>query len=228
MNIASVCQHSIITDYLTPDSVVLDCGVNRAEFSSWLAENKHCTVHGFEPDPGLFQKLPKLDKVHFHQLAVSDKSGSKILNLGTSMCSSLVIKEAADSRSATVKTTSLEDFCSAHSIRRVDLLKLDIEGEEIPVLLNLPPSTLGMVHQITVEFHDMIDRAYVPKIHEVIARLRGAGFYYTNFTHDYFTDVLFVNQALTNLSLADKLKITGAKYHRGVARRIRRCFLRSS
>ena len=54
MNVGHICQHSFITDYLNPNSVVLHCGANHGEFSAWLAQNKRCTVHGFEPDPELF------------------------------------------------------------------------------------------------------------------------------------------------------------------------------
>jgi len=225
MNVAYICQHSFIADYLRPDSVVLDCGANHGEFSSWLARNKHCTIHAFEPDPELFKNLPQLEKVHFHPLAISDKTGTRNLNIGMSTCSSLTVKETADTRSVTVKTISLAEFCSSHSISRIDLLKLDIEGEEIPVLLNLAQEILQNVRQITVEFHEFLNSADLPRIREIIAKLKRSGFFCIKFTHDRFYDVLFLNTKSIRLSFVDKLMLGRIKYQRGIARRMKRRFL---
>jgi hypothetical protein len=50
MQIERVCGHSFFKDLLGNPAVVLDCGANHGDFSTWVAENWNVSVHGFEPD----------------------------------------------------------------------------------------------------------------------------------------------------------------------------------
>lgn len=222
MKIGNICNHSFLEDYISSSSCVLDCGVNRGEFSSQIYQKSHCVIHGFEPDPRLFPNLPNIEKCTFYQLAISDKSGLLKLNLGESMCSSLFFSENNLENHCLVETISLPEFCELKKITNIDLLKLDIEGAELIVFDSLKDDFIeNKLSQITVEFHEFIDITAIPKIKKIIARLRELGFYYFPFSMTY-GDILFVNKKFIKLSLSDRIYIIFIKYKRGLGRIIKR------
>ena len=222
MRVVKCCDHSFIPDLITPTGVVLDCGANHGAFSQWLSANTAVQVHAFEPDPRLFPTLPKLPRVIYHNMAISAENGQMTLNLGEGRCSSLYYSEDAAQNSCDVKTTSLESFCTSKGLIVIELLKLDIEGAEIPVLLSAAPAFLHQIKQITVEFHDFIDNADLPRIKDTILRLEELGFYGVRFSHFTYGDMLFLNKNMVSISWIDRIQINlFGKYLPGVRRFIR-------
>lgn len=223
INVAYVCQHSFLSNYMEHDSLVLDCGANRAEFSTWLNEYIGCSIQGFEPDPRLFSALPALSNCTFHNIALSHNTGSTRLNLGDKLCSSLYYKESNSQDTTEVKCVTLQDFCSANNIEKINLLKMDIEGAEMPILASIDESFLcTKIAQITVEFHDHLDSNAIFEIKKVIERLRSLGFLCFKFTFFTYNDVLFVNSRFITLTFFDLLSIKALKYVRGISRIIKR------
>ena len=219
MKVAQVCQHSFLLDYINSNSLVLDCGVNQGEFSGWLSSNIGCRIHGFEPDPRLFVKLPNFPGCTFHQLAISNNNGTLMLYLGDSLCSSLHYKEDDARETFEVRTVTLPEFCRQHGIEKIDLLKMDIEGAELPVLSDLAESFLReKVAQIAIEFHDHIDKSALPQIRATIRRMKKLGFYCQRFSRFTFGDVLFVNRQLVDLSAVEIVLLKIVKYQRGIFR----------
>lgn len=222
MRVVRRCGHSFIPDLITPTGVVLDCGANHGAFSQWLSANTAVQVHAFEPDPRLFPTLPKLPRVIYHNMAISAENGQMTLNLGERYCSSLYYSVDSAQNSCDVKTTSLESFCVSQGISVIDLLKFDIEGAEIPVLLSATTAFLRQIKQITVEFHDFIDSADLPRIKEAILRLKELGFYGVRFSHFTYGDMLFLNKNMVSISWIDRIQISLlGKYLPGVRRFIR-------
>jgi FkbM family methyltransferase len=223
VKVAQVCQHSFLDNRINRGSLVVDCGVNQGGFSRWISEKIGCQVHGFEPDPRLFSQLPALPKCTFHQVAISDNGGSMMLYLGDRLCSSLHYKEDDARHVLEVKTVTLPEFCRQHAIEKIDLLKLDIEGEELPVFASLDDSFLReKIAQVTVEFHDHLDKSVIPQIKDTIRRMRALGFYCQCFSLYTFGDVLLVNTRLVNLSMLDIVQLKLLKYQRGLFRMVRR------
>jgi len=68
MIIKNILCHSFSSNLLEDAKVALDCGSNKGEFARWLSENTSAEIHSFEPDPGLFHMLPKLDRVTYHEI----------------------------------------------------------------------------------------------------------------------------------------------------------------
>jgi FkbM family methyltransferase len=218
MKIVNVCGHSFIKDLLGEQALVLDCGANRGEFSSWIAGNCKATVHGFEPDFRLFPNLPVLSGVYYYPLAISSTGESLTLRLGEERCSTACFSEKPDQPFAVVDSVKLDEFCLANSLSRIDIIKMDIEGAEIDALSNLASDFLDNVGQITVEFHDFIRKDDLPRIREVISRLKKCGFFCIRFSYHDYADVLCINTKVHPLSWSDFLCIYVQKYYRGVAR----------
>lgn len=221
MNITRPCGHTYITTLLNKSSVVLDCGANHGEFSKWLATEIGCQVYAFEPDSRLFVELPVLEKVSYVQSAVMPTAGSVTLYLGTTQDSSTVFSETA--KSATVPAVTLEEFCRTHKVQGIDLIKMDIEGAELGVLNALSEAFLSNISQITVEFHDFVDRAQTIAIQQCLRGLERKGFWVLKASHRDHSDVLLVNRRLVDLSLWQRfaMKLNG-RWLRGLRHRILR------
>jgi FkbM family methyltransferase len=125
--------------------VVLDVGANAGIYSlAALAVQSDANVHAFEPTPEIANrlrataKLNGLDHLYVHEVAVSSKTGSATLhrfrgerdaNEGMNF-----ITERSGSDGERVQTVCLDQFCQEHFIDKVDLLKIDIQGQEYAAL----------------------------------------------------------------------------------------------
>jgi FkbM family methyltransferase len=224
MELKNVCGHTYVKNFLGANPVVFDCGANYGLFSSRIAKESMATVYGFEPDPRLFPILPEVENVRYFNMAVSGSGKDLTLNLGEEKCSSGYFTEGIGQSSLVVKSTRLNDFCGENNIHKVDLLKLDIEGAEIEVLSMLPVQFLETVGQITVEFHDFLQSSEVPRIQQVIERMRQCGFYYVKFTYYDYSNCLFINSRLHPVSYSSKISILIKKYLFGIKRLLSRTF----
>lgn len=222
MQIERICGHSFSKNLLGNPAVVLDCGANHGEFSKWISENWNAVVHGFEPDSRLFPELPSLPNTYFHHIAVSGTGDPLTLRLGESRCSSAYFSEKSRQESILVGSIKLDEFCRENSITLVDLIKLDVEGAELEILTNLPEKFLRNIRQITVEFHDFIQKSDEPRIRNVISKLRKSGFFCVKFSHHDYSDVLCINTKIHSIAWWQILHIYILKYLRGLLRLTRR------
>lgn len=74
-------------------------------------------------------------------------------NFGDQKCLEDVLQERLKSVEMEVTVKSLNSIVSDHGLDRIDLLKLDIQGEELPVLQSLSTGTWAKIRQIVVEVH---------------------------------------------------------------------------
>jgi FkbM family methyltransferase len=222
MNLKNICDHTFISNNLTSNSLVFDCGSNHGEFATEINRIYNCNIIGFEPDPRLFNKLPILEKCKFFKLAISDKRGVLTFNLGEEQCSSLFYKEKNINNTCEVNTTDLESYCIEKNIPKIDLLKLDIEGAELLFFNTISSDFLSNhISQITVEFHEFLDPKVIPNIKETIKKMKNAGFYYKVFSRTY-GDVLFINKKFIRISMINDFQISYIKYKEGIKRIIKR------
>jgi FkbM family methyltransferase len=143
---------------LTPQ-VVFDVGANVGQFARGAASAfPGATIHSFEPVSSTFSKLDDLARqqpcIHPYHLAFGEKPGEFTMHLREeSGCNSLSPHNnlAANSigRSETITVTTIDAFCSAKNIPRIDLLKTDTEGFDNSVLLGarrmLQESRVGVI-----------------------------------------------------------------------------------
>ena len=213
-------MHTYLPTLLNKNSIVLDCGSNRGEFSRWISIFVGCQVHGFEPDPRFYPMLPELPGVIFHNLAIMPAAGLLKFSIaegadGTAFYSN----KNKFSEDIIVKAVGLGEFCSEKNIKQIDLLKVDIEGAEIPLFLECPDDVILLAKQITIEFHDFINPLDKPKILKIIDRLDQLGFWVISVSYWDYSDVLCVNTNMVKLSRWDKMFIAiNAKYIRGIMR----------
>ena len=214
-------SHSFLPDLVGADGVVFDFGVYDGGFAHLVAP-RCARVVGFEPDPSWHGKLSLPCNVRVLPNAIAASRGTMRFHVNADLCSSLHYSETA-SKIVEVEAVTLADALALEPESRIDLLKMDIEGEEVAILRAASPELFARVRQMTVEFHDFLDPTSVPAIRAVIARLRKLGFHVVRFSFRSFGDVLFVNQKLAPLSLWQRAWLTlRYKYARALRRLFRR------
>lgn len=125
--------------------IVFDVGANAGIYSlAALAANPVSIVHAFEPTPEIATRLRataatnNLVQLQVHELAVLDHVCMAALNRcrgeNDSNEGMNFVTAGAGGSSEMVEGTSLDHFCSSREIAYVDLIKLDIQGQESAAL----------------------------------------------------------------------------------------------
>lgn len=155
------------------DPVIIDGGAHRggsvAAFSA-LVPQAH--FHCFEPDPTLADELRTtlsgLRNVVVVQAALGEARGLARFNINASRPTNSLLPAADGLQSdleelckavaqVDVEVTSLDDYCRASGLQRVDVVKLDLQGYDYMALLGaksvLRQATVVMVEVLFVELY---------------------------------------------------------------------------
>jgi FkbM family methyltransferase len=124
--------------------VIFDVGSNAGIYSlAAVAANGQAVVHAFEPTPEIAERLREtvalneINSLHVHELAVAEHPGKAALKRcsgGGDNDGMNYIRADDVAGDDLVVTESLDSFCKAREIRRVDLMKIDIQGNEAAAL----------------------------------------------------------------------------------------------
>ncbi len=125
------------------EAIIFDVGANHGDFVQ-LALGA-AAIHAFEPSQTAYAELTRRfanrSEVHLNNLALGSERGERMLYYDApgSELSSLYQRKVQHhgidmSGSELVQVETLDQYCAAHSIDHIDLLKLDVEGHELEVL----------------------------------------------------------------------------------------------
>jgi FkbM family methyltransferase len=209
-----------IERYVKPGMTVLDIGAHVGQYSLLASGlvGPSGAVHAFEPHPLLYRVLcGNLDRnrcsnVLRNNLAVSSEDGTGLLfaskheNFGMT---SLRPPEALYSGvQVPVKTISLDGYIRRHSIGRIDLIKLDVEGAELPVLQGATDLLAGSPDLLlVVEFCGYTTRRFGHTVAELASFLRNSGLHLFSVTSEGLrpytpiNEIDYVNVVATRRSL---------------------------
>lgn len=151
----------VCPDRVGDSAVVYSFGTGEdVSFDIAMMKNHHCQVHAFDPTPRSIdwvsrQSLPS--GFHFHPYGIGTVTGTVRFNLPVNenhVSGSIVEYSHLDTRrSIEVPMRSFADILSELGHRRIDVLKMDIEGSEYEVI----PAILAAgieIGQILVEIHE--------------------------------------------------------------------------
>jgi FkbM family methyltransferase len=147
-----------------PRDVVIDVGAHIGCFSVFAARAaSEGRVIAFEPAPANFALLTQnlglnaLRQVEALPLAVSGAAGPRELrlSLNTGGHSFHAIESAEPISVVQVTATTLADVVREKQLSRIDLLKMDCEGEEYGILDSCPEELLRRVRRLAMEVHDL-------------------------------------------------------------------------
>jgi len=142
---------------LNPDSNCVDIGCYRGEILKSIIEAAPAGVHhAFEPVPWNCDYLRKrfaLNRIHFHQVAVSDAPGTATFEYVKDRPARSRLGNATgddiDATSLNVKVTTVDDTVGSQPI---SFLKIDVEGNELKVLRGARNLLLSSRPYVLVEF----------------------------------------------------------------------------
>lgn len=132
--------------------VVFDIGANVGYFSLIASKNIDKTagrIYAFEPVSRTFKRavhnveLNSFKNIEVNQLALSDKKGELIINIGKDEnwgMSSINKYDLLSDQSEKVNTDSVDNFIVANNINQLDIAKIDVEGSEFYVLSGMQKS----------------------------------------------------------------------------------------
>lgn len=133
----------LILKYLTKDSVFLDIGANIGHFTFYFKEKiPQLECHLFEPNPKLQACIQKTlsssnyTDIHSHEVALSDSNGTATFFIdsyndgGHSLINDKISQKSKSTQELTVKTAKLDEYISHSGIKKMDVIKVDIQGAE--------------------------------------------------------------------------------------------------
>lgn len=190
-NLQCIAEHTVDLSLINRDSKVLDLGCRAFTWANAMLEHvgRVCCI---DADDDIRQ--PDDGRLIFMVAAVDEPNAGRkdLIKSGNGTGNYL---KKADDKEGLYYTVSLQFLCDFYNVDYWDLIKFDIEGSEIPVLLSLtkPPAK-----QLSVEWH-MHTGTTKEKIHEVFAHLQSLGYAraYTDYSRKHglcenYWDVCFI------------------------------------
>lgn len=171
---------------------VFDVGAHLGEYATRIRRlNPDARIWAFEPHPGTFQRLSaaaaeagftavnsglsdRAGHVQLYDHATGDGSGSAHATLHANVIETIHHDIAT---AVEVDVTTVDAFMAAHGIDHVNLLKVDAEGHELPILRGAQRAIAsGSVDVVQFEFNEMnvMSRTFFKDFYEA---LPGFSFY---------------------------------------------------
>lgn len=157
---------------LNEDSIVLDLGGYKGEWSGEIYSRYKCSIHVFEPVESFYKNITYLfsknDFVNVHKFGLGSRNRSELITL-QSDSSSIFKKEKNVGEK--IKINDVYEWFKINSIKRIDLIKINIEGGEYELLERMIETGLiPKVDTFQIQFHDFIPEAKqrMEKIREIL------------------------------------------------------------
>lgn len=175
---------------LKPGCVALDVGANIGCHSLVMADlvGDSGRVLAFEPHPGVSARLRAnihlncLHNVEVVPVALSSESGSQLLFAPTASASNQgqasLYRQNLDTECEEIRvpTATLDQIVDDHKLRKVDLMKIDVEGHEYQVLRGARRTLARFKPVLVFEFSDKLWRSAGVTLSEVEAYLGSLGY----------------------------------------------------
>jgi FkbM family methyltransferase len=169
---------------LSDAPIVFDVGANTGQYLSLVrSEWPHARVYSFEPNPRAFGALKRAaDGVHVaaENMALGAEVGSatlfdKVHQPGSQHATTVsgVMEEiyGVETDKIVVTMDTVDHYSATHSVPRIDLLKIDVEGSEIQVIRGARDLIRsGKILAIQLEFNTMniVSRTFMRDIIDAI------------------------------------------------------------
>lgn len=217
MKLINYLDHTFMADGLGKDSTVLDLGGNNGLFTEMVNKKFGSKVLVFEPVPELFEKIKAEHPSKKYKEAVMPVSGETIeIHLSDNGCPTALGKS---NKTVKAKTISLDEIFKRDKLESVALLKMDIEGPEVPILEDVQLELIRKIDQITIEFHDFIWPELKPRVEAIKNKMKTLGYYCIPFSITNNGDVLFVKKEKISFLNYIWLKFV-VRYFKGIKRKI--------
>jgi len=158
---------------------IIDVGAHAGFFSLYcFCLNPKSKIFALEPEPENFKflqknlKMNKVKAVKAEQAAMGGQTGQRRLELTPDSHNHRLLQLGGKSKNKSIEVQcySLADFCRKNKIKKVSLLKMDIEGGEKEIFSGMSPADFKVVNFVILEYHNNSERM------QIEAKLRENGF----------------------------------------------------
>jgi FkbM family methyltransferase len=161
---------------LNENSNVIDLGGYTGVWAELIIEKYNPNVYILEPVfsfySGMVSKFSDNNKVHLLNVGIGTKNENSIIYLSNDGTSS----NLSDGESINVKFNTFETILESWNLSEVDLLQMNIEGDEYTVLEHMiETGYINKIKNIQIQFHLGIDEA-VEKRNKIRENLIANGF----------------------------------------------------
>lgn len=161
--VASGHEYNIKSIKLPKQPVIVDLGGHIGTFSIFIAKvlKNRCKIYAFEPNKDNYLmflrniKLNKISFVYLKNIAISDYVGKGYLKTEEMNTDAYYLDQSGKKFNCIVSTLPKE--LKMKKVKKIDLLKIDIEGAEYNILLHKDSFNyiLKNVHYIFMEYHNI-------------------------------------------------------------------------
>lgn len=137
-----------IIDIISPEDVVIDVGVNIGYyFLNFAKKAIQGCVLGFEPNPKVFAfaknncSLNPFQNIRLNNIGLGHCKGLfEMAQINDNLGMNKIVASGTKNNSFLIEVQKLDDYISQNSIPKVDVMKIDVEGFEMNVLLGAEQS----------------------------------------------------------------------------------------
>jgi len=188
----------VIFKHLKKGTSYIDVGANNGYFYAIKIASKiqDASVICFEPDPYILPHLQKnikinklQDKITLIKKGLSDKKGRFYLRKGLG-ASGYLVNERPDNIDLfhAVQTVALDDVVKDQKIKKIDMIKIDIEGGEHRFLLGAQKTLKKLKPVLLIELRDELLKRSGASFDQVKNMVTALGYdlYKSPYNDDYF------------------------------------------
>ncbi|MBI3913187.1 MAG: FkbM family methyltransferase [Chloroflexi bacterium] len=181
---------------IKPQDVIIDIGAHIGVFAVRAAQQAYLgQVFAYEASKRNYdvlvenQRLNRLLNLHAHNVAVWDHTGSMELSFPESNGAFASLMQESSEDHETVDAMTLDMLVERNQLDHIDVLKIDAEGAEYPILFGSSDETLRKIRYLVLEYHDYEDGKWEHRDLEKF--LKGKGFQVTSSPGVFLEGILF-------------------------------------
>lgn len=157
---ADGCEETLRYNYpLDQNSVVFDVGAYEGAWSKKIWQKYHCKIYAFEPVSKFYEKAKKNladTSVTVFNFAIGVKDSQAQINLKEDGSSFITEGKSCE----TVEIRALCDLLSTLNLKKVDLIKLNVEGYEYLIMESIISNNLvSCFDHYQIQFHGGVPEA---------------------------------------------------------------------
>lgn len=159
-------DYTLRIDYpLNSNSVILDVGAYKGEWAELIIKRYNPHIYVFEPVPSFYENLVKKfennPKIKLFNVGLADRDSLEMISLSQDGSSIYHLNR----HQVQIRLIDIKKFLEEEQILSIDLIKINIEGGEYPLLSRMIELKLiERCQDIQVQFHNFIPDAQMLRL----------------------------------------------------------------